>query len=151
MVLVTSPFNWHHAVTLTFDLFKGQICCRAGDHNSPNLLVNDVIFYCSGTAAEDTRFVAVKMSNIDPLGPLVNVIFCCLGAAAEDTGFVAVKMSNVNPLGLFVNDVITFLCRLRSIAAHRDHFVWRLSVSMSVHLSLCLSGSHTFLVVTLSW
>ena len=41
MVLVTNPFNWHHAVTLTltFDLFQGQICCRAGDHNSPNLLV----------------------------------------------------------------------------------------------------------------
>ena len=36
-----------------------------------------------------------------------------------------------------------FLCRLRSIAAHRDHFVGRLSV--------CLSGSHTFLVVTHSY
>ena len=33
----------------------------------------------------------------------------------------------------------SFLCRLRSIAAHRDHFVRRLSVR--------LSGSHTFLVV----
>ena len=41
MILVTSPFNWHHAVTmtLTFDLLQGQSCCRAGDHNSPNLLV----------------------------------------------------------------------------------------------------------------
>ena len=36
-----------------------------------------------------------------------------------------------------------FLCRLRSIAAHRDHFVRRLSVR--------LSGSHTFLVVTHSY
>ena len=36
-----------------------------------------------------------------------------------------------------------FLCRLRSIAAHRDHFVW--------HLSVCLSGCHTFLVVTQSY
>ena len=36
-----------------------------------------------------------------------------------------------------------FLCRLRSIAAHRDHFVWRLYV--------CLSGSHTFLVVMHSY
>ena len=36
-----------------------------------------------------------------------------------------------------------FLCRLRSIAAPRDLFVWRLSVH--------LSGSHTFLVVTHSY
>ena len=37
------------------------------------------------------------------------------------------------------------LCRLRSKAAHRDNFVRRLSVR------LCLSGSHTFLVVTHSY
>ena len=36
-----------------------------------------------------------------------------------------------------------FLCHLQSIAAHRDHFVRRLSV--------CLSGSHTFLVVMHSY
>ena len=36
-----------------------------------------------------------------------------------------------------------FLCCLRSIAALRDHFVWRLSVRPCV----CLSGSHTLLVV----
>ena len=40
-----------------------------------------------------------------------------------------------------------FLCRLRSIAAHRDHFVKRLSVCMSV----CMSVSHTFFVVKLSF
>ena len=39
MILVTSPFYWYHAVTLTFDLLQGQICCRAWDHNSWNLLV----------------------------------------------------------------------------------------------------------------
>ena len=39
-ILVTSPFNWYYAVTLTFDLLQGQSCCRAGDHNSPNLLVD---------------------------------------------------------------------------------------------------------------
>ena len=39
MILVTRPFNWHHAVTLTFDLLQGQSCCRAGDHSSQNLLV----------------------------------------------------------------------------------------------------------------
>ena len=26
-------------LTVTFDLLQGQICCRAGDHNSLNLLV----------------------------------------------------------------------------------------------------------------
>ena len=38
---VTRPFRWYHVVTLTmtFDLLQGQICCRAGDHNSLNLLV----------------------------------------------------------------------------------------------------------------
>ena len=39
--LVTRPFRRYHVVTLTvtFKLFQGQICCRAGDHNSLNLLV----------------------------------------------------------------------------------------------------------------
>ena len=45
--------------------------------------------------------------------------------------------------------VLHLLCHLRSIAAHRDHFVRRLSVRPSV--CLCLSGSHTFLVVTHSY
>ena len=44
--------------------------------------------------------------------------------------------------------VSLFLCRLRSIAAHRDHFVRRLSVRPSVCLSVCLSVCP---VVTLSW
>ena len=39
MIIVTSSFYWYHAVTLTFDLSQGQICCRAGDHNSSTLLV----------------------------------------------------------------------------------------------------------------
>ena len=39
------------------------------------------------------------------------------------------------------------LCRLRSIAAHRAHFVRRLSACPSV----CLSGSHTLLLVTHSY
>ena len=43
-----------------------------------------------------------------------------------------------------------FLFRLWSIAVHRDHFVRCLSVRPSVRLSLsvCMSDSHTFLVVT---
>ena len=30
MILVSSPFNWQHAVTLTFDLLQGQSCCQRG-------------------------------------------------------------------------------------------------------------------------
>ena len=41
----------------------------------------------------------------------------------------------------------SFLCRLRSIAARRDHFVCHLSVRPS----LLLSGSHAFLVVMHSY
>ena len=40
MITVTSPFYWYYTVTLTFDLSQGLICCRAGDHNSSNLLVS---------------------------------------------------------------------------------------------------------------
>ena len=40
-----------------------------------------------------------------------------------------------------------FLCRLRSIAANRDHFVRYLFV----HQSMCLSSSHTFLEVMHSY
>ena len=39
MILVTSPLYWNYAVTLTFDLLQGQICCQAGHHNSLSLLV----------------------------------------------------------------------------------------------------------------
>ena len=38
-LLVRRPFQWHHAMTLTFDLLLGQLCCHAEDHNSLNLLV----------------------------------------------------------------------------------------------------------------
>ena len=54
-------------------------------------------------------------------------------------------------LGTFTCIHVPFLCRLRSIAAHRDHFVWRLSVRVSVCLSACLSDSQTFFVVTHSY
>ena len=43
--------------------------------------------------------------------------------------------------------IVSFLCCLRSIAAHRDHFVRPLSF----HSSVCLSFIHTFLVVTHSY
>ena len=47
MIFVTSPFNWHRAVTLTFDLLEGQSCCR-GDHNSLNLPIwgiKEMLYY----------------------------------------------------------------------------------------------------------
>ena len=40
MIFFTSPFNFYHAETLTFDLLQGQICCRMGNHTSWNLLVH---------------------------------------------------------------------------------------------------------------
>ena len=40
MILLTSPFYWYHAFTLTFDLFQGQICWWMRDHNFSHLLVN---------------------------------------------------------------------------------------------------------------
>ena len=53
----------------------------------------------------------------------------------------------LNAIYRYIVTPLVFLCRLRSIAAHRDHFVRPLSVSLSV----CLSGSHTFLVVMHSY
>ena len=59
-----------------------------------------------------------------------------------------VNTIETKPLCAFSSDLSNqFLCRLRSIAAHRDHFVRRLSVCACV----CLSDSHTFLIVTHSY
>ena len=52
--------------------------------------------------------------------------------------------------GLFTFQV-QILCRLRSIVAHRDHFVWRLSVPPFVCPCVCLSDSHSLLVVRHSY
>ena len=46
------------------------------------------------------------------------------------------------------SDTLYNQSRLRSIAAHRDHCVRRLSVHPSVYPCVCLSDRHTFLVVT---
>ena len=46
---------------------------------------------------------------------------------------------------------VLFLCRLQSIATHRDHFVQRQYVCLSVRVFVCLSGSDNFLVVTHSY
>ena len=60
-------------------------------------------------------------------------------------------METSNKLQIFNMSNSILLCCLQSIAAHRDHFVRRLSVRLCVCLSVCLSGSHTFLVVTHSY
>ena len=46
MIIVTSPFYLYHVVTLTFDLSQGQMCCRAGDHYSLNLLFGITVNFC---------------------------------------------------------------------------------------------------------
>ena len=52
-------------------------------------------------------------------------------------------LPHISGLGVNIAIISVLFCRLRSIAAHRDHFVRRLFV--------CLSGSHTFLVVKHSY
>ena len=75
MILVTGPFNWHHVVTLTFDLLQGQICCWAGDHNSPNLLVQITAHMHSKETQNCTQmhnmwsfWVSVFHKQIEPQG-----------------------------------------------------------------------------------
>ena len=42
---MTSPFNRHHAVTLTFDLLQGQRCCRVGDHKKVHNSLKIACYY----------------------------------------------------------------------------------------------------------
>ena len=58
-----------------------------------------------------------------------------------------VNTIETKPLCASSSDLSKFLCRLRSIAAHRDHFVRHLSVCACV----CLSDIYTFLIVTHSY
>ena len=67
---------------------------------------------------------------------------CRLWSYAKTIGKYKHNNESCNLFHLF----FSFLCRLRSIAAHRDHFC-----PASVYLSVCLSGNHTFLVVTHSY
>ena len=66
MVLVTSPFSWHHAVTLTFDLLQGQICCRTGDHSSPNLLFLTSYLYERDIALDGLNFAVISSAAYRP-------------------------------------------------------------------------------------
>ena len=69
MVIVTNPFYWYHAVTLTFNLCQGQICCRAGDHNSSDLLIvyNTTVHFNHGNSchhADHTIWVCLRLLGI---------------------------------------------------------------------------------------
>ena len=88
MILVTSPFNWHHDVTLTFDLLQSQSCCRAGDHNFPNLLVID-------KPAFRTNFnEAVLTGEIPPPPTFINLWWNnCDKAFSIFQNFVKVKVN----------------------------------------------------------
>ena len=83
MILVASPFNWHHAVTLTFDLSQGQICCRDGDHNSPIFLVtfalvtNDCYFLYLTTVDLLWRNINVR-TRLEKFQIHWNELFHCL-------------------------------------------------------------------------
>ena len=65
VLLVTRPFRWYHVVTLTvtFDLLQGQICCRAGDHNSLNLLVLFNFHFCKWEECLYKRFKCFRNFN----------------------------------------------------------------------------------------
>ena len=67
----------------------------------------------------------------------------------DDVEFTVVPVSLANVVNVPL--ISLRLCRLWSLAAHRDHFVQRLSVCPSVCVCVCLSGSNTFLVVTHSY
>ena len=99
MILVTSPFNWLHAVTLTFtfDLFQGQICCRAGDHNSPNLLVIFSLYLCSYYLGwmsclqyifENVYFIHFSFIKVQYMPTPNNVIECVLLSIAIENNHI---------------------------------------------------------------
>ena len=79
-----------------------------------------------------------------------NVCLCvCLSGSHT---FLVVTHSYVSQAThAFLGMLPLFLCCRRSIAAHRDHFVWCLSVHESVCPRVCLSCSHTFLLVVHSY
>ena len=60
---VTRPFRWYHVMTftVTFDLLQGQICCRAGDHNSLNLLVT----FTPGYMYIQSHLIDFKLENVN--------------------------------------------------------------------------------------
>ena len=86
------------------------------------------------------------------------MLSCCIIMASHTSWYMILKMTKTLRRSLIylfhffhrmqnLKCETSFLCPLRSIAAHRDHFVRSLSVCVSV----LLSGSHTFLVVMHSY
>ena len=95
IILVTSPFYWYHAVTLTltFDLLQGQICCRAGDHNSSNLVVDFFVFWIQWNEVIRTQHITESIENASGAwfyGIMITtcVIFCHIVDIAIDLIFL---------------------------------------------------------------
>ena len=75
-------------LTLTFDLHQGQICCRAGDHNSSNLLVSVISQlcvaatsmalrrYCCDIAQDKSISHDITFSSIHVKRPTCTNVYC---------------------------------------------------------------------------
>ena len=87
------------------------------------------------TRGQCIRFVYFSLSNIDLSYLCISKYFMTFDPMTKRAHFV------------FYLSIPAFLCRLQSIATQRDHFVR----CLSVHVCVCMSGSHTFLVVTHSY
>ena len=79
MILVSSSSHWHHAVTLTFVLFKVTF---AGDHNSPNLLVLALFgpyfstFYTKCLAEDHWRGFTTRNAHMVHIVNLIRLKWC---------------------------------------------------------------------------
>ena len=79
IVLVTSPFNWHHAVTfnLSFDLLQGQICCHAGWPQYSELACDRPVLILDGSLSIFWLIIFLSyMSTITGLRWLYNSAKC---------------------------------------------------------------------------
>ena len=166
--LVTRPFTWCHNIfdlvtlTLKFDLllknFNHGFYLEKVATLRASLSSDNSYCYCANKS-----FISMILCVVE--GDIKNVLvtqlhccrfithskslFCASGVAFEE------RINHIDFQGqssrswaiVRMQGDTSFLCRLRSIAAHRDHFVWRLSVCACV----CLSDSHTFLIVTRSY
>ena len=104
-----------------------------------------IAFMKSATAFFDYFRLRLHRNDIENFSPLTPNF---LVLNMEDNG---VLRTLVNYFKKCNTPSLSLLCHLRSIAAHRDHFVPRLSVRPIVCLYVCLSRGHTFLVVTHSY
>ena len=118
----------------------------------PITLLNTLYKIDSGTLANRIKTVVSKIINSDQtglklgryIGENARLIYDIMHYTEENNipgtllmidfekGFDSVSWN-------FIQKSLQFLCRLRSIATHRDHFVRRPSARPSVCLSLCPS------------